>query len=160
MRLFLALCTLLVCFSSSAQLASGPMIGHTDLRTVYVWMQTEVETTVHLEFWPIAHKDSVMTSEPVLAQNAHARTATLIATGLEPGRTYAFAVIEGTGTRNEGANFQFTTSHCGNTELTRLSSPLPAEVAHTPTTPSMIVLERDTEIKIKFSKPSQACILT
>ncbi|MFT6185049.1 MAG: alkaline phosphatase D [Flavobacteriales bacterium] len=72
-------------------------------------MQTEAETTVHLEYWPIANKDSVMTSDPVLAQKAHAHTATLIATGLEPGRTYSFAVIEATGTRNEEANFQFTT---------------------------------------------------
>lgn len=109
MRLILFVCSLLFGLNSFSQLTSAPMIGHTDFRTVSIWVQTANETEVHLEFWPIADKDSLRTSSSVSAENQHARTATLMATHLEPGRTYAFAVVEENGRRTEAENFQFTT---------------------------------------------------
>lgn len=86
--------SILVCTLSSAQTAevlSGPMPGHSTMRMVKVWLQTNQSSNVLLKYWP---KDSMhlsTDSETIQTQKESAYTA-LFELDTEPGQIYQYEV--------------------------------------------------------------------
>ncbi len=72
---------------------SGPMVGHAEMRSAQLWVQTTREAKVHFEFWPTAAPERVRSSREVGTREAEACVAKLPADLLEPGSTYEFAVV-------------------------------------------------------------------
>ena len=108
MRIVTSLLFFFFSINLSAQLASGPMIGHTDLRAALVWAQFEKPGVASMVYWPAAAKDSTMTSTPVKIEKTKALTATFEAVALEPGRSYGFSFLLN-GKAIESDSFQFST---------------------------------------------------
>lgn len=75
----------------SAQILSGPMMGHVDMREARIWVQLDKEAEVSVKYRDVENSRVYQTASVRTAQTS-AFTATLIADSVEPGRTYAYDV--------------------------------------------------------------------
>ncbi|NQW29734.1 MAG: alkaline phosphatase family protein [Ignavibacteria bacterium] len=83
-----------VLFNSSilfAQIASGPMVGHVDMREARVWVQLNKESDVSMKYRDVENS-RVFQSATVRAVQQSGFAVTLIADSVEPGRTYAYDI--------------------------------------------------------------------
>lgn len=79
---------------TQAQVISGPMLGHTDLRTATVWMQfTEDVKEATATYYKKGTTTKQTTAFKINPGYAHTATATLV--DLEPASTYAYYVVAG-----------------------------------------------------------------
>jgi alkaline phosphatase D len=78
--------------ATAAEIVAGPMPGHSTMRQVKVWVQTDEPAVVQIRYRADDGEDWQY-SEPEAADSTKANTATLLATGLEPGLTYAYEVL-------------------------------------------------------------------
>jgi len=85
----LAACSLSV---SAAEIVAGPMPGHSTMRQVKVWVQTDEPAVVQLRF-RAEDGGEWQTSRPEATDSEKANTAILLATGLEPGLDYEYEVL-------------------------------------------------------------------
>lgn len=86
---------LLAAFSltvSAAEIVAGPMPGHSTMRQVKVWVQTDAPADVQIRY-RADENDAWQFSGAVAADSRKANTATLLATGLEPGLSYTYQVL-------------------------------------------------------------------
>lgn len=67
------------------------MLGYNTMKEVLVWVQTEKEQKVKLEYWPEKQTDKKLYSS-YTTKNQEARTARLKAQDLEPGTTYQYQI--------------------------------------------------------------------
>jgi len=77
---------------SAAEIVAGPMPGHSTMRQVKVWVQTDEPAEVKLRY-RADEGDEWQLSRPVATDASKANTATVLATGLEPGRRYSYEVL-------------------------------------------------------------------
>jgi len=85
-----------------AQIKSGPMLGHKELKEVSIWVQTVSDQEVVFEYFAEneeTNKTKIVKS--TIADNAN--TLTLIAKNLEPGTTYNYSI---TIAENEAWNYK------------------------------------------------------
>lgn len=87
------LCFLLIPSALWAQLASGPMIGHTAMREANIWVQTQKPATVQVRYWPVDLPTNKNVSPAVKTAPETAHVAKLVAALLEPGVVYKYEVL-------------------------------------------------------------------
>jgi alkaline phosphatase D len=90
--------TLLLCiasrgFAQSTLLQSGPMLGYSAMREVFLWVQTKSEATVHFEYWEKGKPQSRAKTDKVVTQKIEGFTARITATDLVPSTKYEYEVF-------------------------------------------------------------------
>ncbi len=97
---FLLGLTLTFCSAVSAEAArllNGPMLTHTTMHSVQVWVQTDRPASVFVEYWPVETPEERFRSASVQTGPAHGHIAKLQAeAGIEPGRTYRYQIARET----------------------------------------------------------------
>jgi len=91
------LCLLIIVLSlwgsslaQSSLLQSGPMLGYSEMKEVAIWVQTNQEAEVFVEYWLAEHPDTTWVTNTYLTSKQDGFTALLIADTLEPGNTYDY----------------------------------------------------------------------
>lgn len=78
-------------YSQNTNLASGPMLGYSEMKEVPIWLQTKSEAEVVIEYWLAGTNDKHLTNK-VKTNKDKAYTALMIADILEPGHVYEYDV--------------------------------------------------------------------
>lgn len=101
---------LLACFPLFllAQLRSGPMLGYAEMREVAIWLQTEQEDMVHLEFRKLGGEIWQSTGRHH-TEHDNQHIAKFIVGNLEPGTTYEYRIFVADRPLNPSKNYQFKT---------------------------------------------------
>lgn len=76
----------------TARIVSGPMPGHSAMRTVKVWLQTDIASDVQIQYWDENNTSEVWTSDIVSTTKEGAFTAHFDL-DTEPSITYNYSVI-------------------------------------------------------------------
>ncbi|MBY6203418.1 alkaline phosphatase D family protein [Halomonas denitrificans] len=88
--------------AAAQQVVAGPMPGHSAMRAVQVWLQTDRSAEARLAFRPVGSDDEYRVTEPVRTDAGTAFTAEIDVTGLEPGTEYEYRVLlDGTAQESE-----------------------------------------------------------
>ena len=77
----------------AAELVAGPMPGHSAMRAVKIWAQTDGSALVSLRYWPEGNEKLAQLTGAVAAEPAGAFTIEIDVTDLEPGTNYAYRVL-------------------------------------------------------------------
>ena len=75
------------------QVVAGPMPGHSAMRAVQVWLQTDAPAELRLAYRPAGSDGEFGVSEAVVTDEAFAFAAEVDVTGLEPGTVYEYRVL-------------------------------------------------------------------
>lgn len=75
----------------AAQIASGPMLGYTEMTESLIWIQVEEPCSLKIEYWPEAHSDQ-KTSINQFIGNSTERVGKYVMSELEPGTTYEYSI--------------------------------------------------------------------
>ncbi|MBA4304242.1 MAG: phosphodiesterase [Sphingobacteriaceae bacterium] len=75
-----------------AQIVAGPMLGYAEMREVGIWMQTQKQTLVHVEFRQ-AGTQKWLNAGSTITKGETAYTARFVLGQLEPGTTYEYKVF-------------------------------------------------------------------
>ena len=78
---------------SAAEVVSGPMPGHSAMRAVKVWLQTDAAAEARLRYWPEGEIDRARETPIRQTRAEQAYTAEFDVTGLEPGTVYEYRVL-------------------------------------------------------------------
>mgnify|MGYP003333415089 CR=1 FL=1 len=76
----------------TARIVSGPMPGHSAMRTVKIWLQTDIASDVQIQYWDENNTSEVWTSDIVSTTKEDAFTAHFDL-DTEPSKTYNYSVI-------------------------------------------------------------------
>lgn len=76
--------------AQSSLLQSGPMLGYSEMKEVAIWVQTNQEAEVFIEYWISGHPDTAWLTNTYLTSKQDGYTALLIADTLEPGNKYDY----------------------------------------------------------------------
>jgi len=109
LRTTLSLCLLFTPLFILAQLQSGPMLGHIELRSAKIWVQTEKEALVRLEIKKHLSKDAWQWVNTFKSKNEDALCVTFDIGGLEPGTSYTYRIKVGGKEISRPYPLQFTT---------------------------------------------------
>jgi alkaline phosphatase D len=74
-------------------LQSGPMVGYSDMKEVLLWAQTTQPARVSIQYWEQGKPQARKSTGEVRTQKETACVARLLASGLEPGKTYSYEVF-------------------------------------------------------------------
>lgn len=91
--LLLGLCLVCPVLVSAQQVVAGPMAGHSAMRSVLVWIQTDVAAEVRFAFRPVGSDADFRVSDSARTDPARANTVEIDVTGLEPGTEYEYRVL-------------------------------------------------------------------
>ncbi len=80
---------------SFAQVVSGPMLGHIELRTAKIWVQVDAGSTVDLKFWDARHPQQQKTAFKTVAQRFEFQTQVFDLTGLDFNTEYEYQLFSG-----------------------------------------------------------------
>lgn len=92
-QIFMFLLFLATSSVQAAELIAGPMPGHSAMRAVKVWLQTDAPAEVALEYWPSGDRQALRTTSARATRPEHAHTLTVQVADLEPGVEYQYRVI-------------------------------------------------------------------
>lgn len=85
---------------NAAQLLNGPMLTHTTMHSVQIWVQTDQAASVFVEYWSVETPGERYRSSPVSTTEAEGFVAKLKAqSGIEPGQRYRYQIL-----REDGAD--------------------------------------------------------
>ena len=88
--------TLLIALSAgpvlAAGLQAGPMAGHSGRDTVTIWLMSDADARVSLDYWPADDPGHVLGSLPVRATSATSHAVQIRLEGLTPGTRYHYRV--------------------------------------------------------------------
>lgn len=86
---------LLFSYSFSAQniLKSGPMVGYSEMKEAMIWLQTEKESSVFIEYYSIDEKATVLRSESYPTKKDNGFTCHVLLDQLKPGKKYFYSVF-------------------------------------------------------------------
>lgn len=104
----LVLCLSANLHSQSPQLVSGPMLGYVDMMETGIWLQTDMETEVSIDYWPSDKTEDKLQSLVFTTQMTEAYTARIPVMNLEPGVQYSYQIHLGDEIV-ESDQFTFTT---------------------------------------------------
>ncbi len=77
--------------SINSPLKSGPMLGHTALRGVNIWIEAQQPTNASIKYWQENHKEHAKTiTAKIKAKNYNMHTFKI--SGLKPGSTYHYKI--------------------------------------------------------------------
>jgi alkaline phosphatase D len=94
--LLLALFLALLPFAAAAQknlVQAGPMVGYVDKVSARLWVQLKEPAPVQFRYWPEGNKAQRQTTPEQVPVREASYTATLIATKLQPGTEYNYALL-------------------------------------------------------------------
>ena len=92
MKKLLVILAVFVALVTNAQIVSGPMIGHTELRTATIWMQfTQSVSAANVVFYK--NGSSIKHSSNFNIRSGLFKTATAVLYDLEPATTYHYSVL-------------------------------------------------------------------
>ena len=80
---------------SFAQVVSGPMLGHIELRTAKIWVQVDAGSTVDLKFWDARHPQQQKTAFKTVTQRFEFQTQVFDLTGLDFNTEYEYQLFSG-----------------------------------------------------------------
>lgn len=91
------LCGLLVCSASEElTLLNGPIVTHTTMHSVLVWLQTNTEGRIQLEYWKSGSPQTKWYSRALTTCYEDGYTAKLLAReGINPGTRYDYRILLG-----------------------------------------------------------------
>lgn len=78
--------------SFAAQLLSGPMLTGLEMREARIWVQTDQASIVRIAYAEENDQANPTRSLPTETDPALANTATVVLTGIEPGKTYEYKI--------------------------------------------------------------------
>lgn len=77
----------------AAEIAAGPMPGHSAMRQAKVWVQTDEPAEVELRYWAEGQPDETTMTRAVNTRAESANAVTIDVAGLEPGTEYHYEVL-------------------------------------------------------------------
>jgi len=77
----------------AAQLIAGPMPGHSAMRAVKVWLQTDAPADLAIEYWPQGEPERRAATPSRSSDPDRAFTVEFDIAGLQPGTEYAYQVL-------------------------------------------------------------------
>lgn len=93
-RLLVLSLLMMFCLEAVAiDVVAGPMPGHSAMRAVKLWLQTDGPAEVSIRYWPEGEIDAARTSGVLRADPTRAYTVEFDLGGLEPGTRYAYRVL-------------------------------------------------------------------
>lgn len=90
--LFLLLCISTLTIAQQQLLQSGPMVGHSQMREVTLWVQTKSAAKVHFVYWPKNNLRERHSTAVINTKQETAFTAKCIADEVFPGEKYNYAL--------------------------------------------------------------------
>lgn len=108
-RSIISLLLLILPVLSWAQLQSGPMLGHIELRSAKIWVQTEKEALVRLEIKKHLSKEAWRWVSTSKSKQEDALCVTFDVGQLEPGTSYTYRIKVGGKEVSKPYPLQFTT---------------------------------------------------
>ncbi|MFQ3574972.1 MAG: alkaline phosphatase D family protein [Cytophagales bacterium] len=90
--LFFSLALFFSFFSLGQKLMSGPMVGAPAMREVTVWLQTDIECNVQIQYFKVG-SNFKMLSSVFKTSRENAYTAKIALDGLEPSQKYTYQVL-------------------------------------------------------------------
>ncbi|MCO6473934.1 MAG: alkaline phosphatase D family protein [Melioribacteraceae bacterium] len=78
--------------AQSDLLQNGPMIGHSQMREVALWLQTKSEAAVKAEYWVKKENSEHFFTDEIVTKKEKAFTANLVADQVEPGMIYGYRI--------------------------------------------------------------------
>jgi alkaline phosphatase D len=94
MKNLLYIYCLLVSIAISAQntIKSGPMVGYCEMKEAAIWLQTEKEASVEIEYYEKEFSSNKFKSELYFTKKENAFTCHVLLDKLQPGKKYFYAV--------------------------------------------------------------------
>jgi alkaline phosphatase D len=87
-------------------LKSGPMVGYSEMKEAVIWLQTEKEASVFVEYYSADEKTTVLRSESYPTKKENAFTCHVLLDQLQPGKKYFYSVF----IDQKKINFSYETS--------------------------------------------------
>lgn len=75
------------------KLKSGPMVGYSEMKEAIIWLQTEKEASVFVEYYNAEEKATVLRSESYVTKKENAFTCHILLDQLQPGKKYFYSVF-------------------------------------------------------------------
>lgn len=79
--------------AQASELASGPMVGATAMRSARVWFQTTKPGTAHVEYWAESASKGKLRSGIAVVQSERQNAISVSLNDLKPGTRYAYQVV-------------------------------------------------------------------
>jgi len=77
----------------AAEVAAGPMVGVTSMRSARIWFQAARPGTARVEYWPESAPKATLRSAPVTIHSGRQNAVTVTLNDLKPGTRYAYRVL-------------------------------------------------------------------
>ena len=91
-KIFLSVLILIVLQSTAQKIISGPMLGHTELRTATVWVQFSKDTKSAKLLFKEKSSNTSFSEADFILSGGDFNTGTATLTALEPGKTYSYNI--------------------------------------------------------------------
>ena len=91
-KIFLIVLILIVLQSTAQKIISGPMLGHTELRTATVWVQFSKDTKSAKLLFKEKGSNASFSEADFILSGGDFNTGTATLTALEPGKTYSYNI--------------------------------------------------------------------
>ena len=91
-KIFLSVLILIVLQSTAQKIISGPMLGHTELRTATVWVQFSKDTKSAKLLFKEKGSNASFSEADFILSGGDFNTGTATLTALEPGKTYSYNI--------------------------------------------------------------------
>lgn len=108
-RALLSLIFLPQLINAQGIIQAGPMKGYVEMREAAIWVQLSEPGIVELVYWPDTAVESEFRSLPQPAVPENGNTVELIATEVEPGTTYGYAIYANGSNQTMDRKLRFST---------------------------------------------------
>jgi alkaline phosphatase D len=89
--------TIILLFSISIlaqkNIKSGPMVGYVEMKEAVIWLQTEKEASVFIEYYSADEKTTILRSESYLTKKENAFTCHVVLDQLQPSKKYFYSIF-------------------------------------------------------------------
>ena len=82
-----------ILFAQKDLLQSGPKVGYSQMREVALWVQTNKEAKVKIQYWENGNNKEKFFTDEIITEKKNAFTAHLIADNVEPGKKYEYKLF-------------------------------------------------------------------
>lgn len=93
-------------YCQQSLLQAGPMLGHVEMQTAQLWVQTKQAANVQIKFWPDSNSKAISTTQPILTTSDNHFIAKPQAIGLSNGVLYRYTVL----INGKACNFSYPTT--------------------------------------------------
>lgn len=103
---FIIILLLSISILAQRNLKSGPMVGYSEMKEAVIWLQTEKEASVFIEYYTTDETNTVLRSESYPTKKENAYTCHVLLDQLQPGKKYFYSVF----IDKKKINFSYETS--------------------------------------------------